>query len=341
MKKAGLIVFDQLPESMLALDADQLHTVLDGPALIRISGKIKQPLFVTVLQHGNEQTGWLAVRKLLRAYQGRELPREMLLFVSNVAAAREGMRCLDDQPDYNRVWGAGDSDEHQLMREVVERVRESKPFASIDIHNNTGLNPHYACINKLDNQFLQCATLFSRTLVYFLKPDGVQSLALADICPSVTLECGQPGQQQGIEHAYSYLEAMLSMHEIPSHAVRAGDMSLFHTVAVVKVPEHIQFSVNDESAALNFIDNLDEMNFSELDAGTVFAEISREIGDVVLEVTDELGQDVASKYFDYSDNKVRTRVPLMPSMLTQNKEIIRQDCLCYLMERLPYPFVAD
>ena len=27
------------------------------------------------------------------------------------------------------------------------------------------------------------------------------------------------------------------------------------------------------------------------------------------------------------------RVPVMPSMLTCDPEVIRQDCLCYLMER--------
>ena len=34
------------------------------------------------------------------------------------------------------------------MRDVVEFVRRETPFASIDIHNNTGHNPHYACVNS-------------------------------------------------------------------------------------------------------------------------------------------------------------------------------------------------
>jgi len=29
------------------------------------------------------------------------------------------------------------------------------------------------------------------------------------------------------------------------------------------------------------------------------------------------------------------RTPIMPSMLTVNERAIRQDCLCYLMERYP------
>jgi hypothetical protein len=29
--------------------------------------------------------------------------------------------------------------------------------------------------------------------------------------------------------------------------------------------------------------------------------------------------------------------PLMPSMLTRDAQVVRQDCLCYFMERLPLP----
>ena len=54
-------------------------------------------------------------------------------------------------------------------------------FASIDIHNNTGLNPHYGCVNRLDPPFLHLATLFSRIVVYFKRPLGVQSAAFASV----------------------------------------------------------------------------------------------------------------------------------------------------------------
>jgi hypothetical protein len=32
-----------------------------------------------------------------------------------------------------------------------------------------------------------------------------------------------------------------------------------------------------------------------------------------------------------------TRRVVMPSMLTLDERVIRQDCLCYLMERFPIP----
>ncbi len=340
MVRDSLTILDALPDRMLELDAGELHRVLDGPTLIHLAGHRQPALFVTVLQHGNEQTGWIAMRRLLRAYDGRILPRALSLFVSNVDAAREGLRHLEDQPDYNRVWKGEGLPEQTLMRQVVDEMRERGIFASVDIHNNTGLNPHYACLNSLDHRFVQCAALFSRTVVYFLKPEGVQSAAFAGLCPSVTLECGQPGQQQGVEHAYSYLEAMLNMAEIPDHPVTAGDVNLFHTVAVVSVPSGVSFSFDDDTTDIRFVRDIDRLNFSELAPGTLLATIARG-RHIRLDVTDEQGAHVGERYFSYENNEIRTRVPLMPSMLTLDTSIIRSDCLCYLMERMSYPPEAE
>ena len=183
-----LTILEELPAGLLQRDAPALHEVLSGPTLIHLQGRRRKPLLVTVLLHGNENTGWLAARELLRRYSGRTLPRSMSLLIGNVIAARSGIRRLDEQPDFNRVWGRGDTPEHAMARQVVTEMAQRKVFASVDVHNNTGFNPHYACVNSLDTSYLHLATLFSRTVVYFTKPDTVQSLAMAQVCPAVTLE---------------------------------------------------------------------------------------------------------------------------------------------------------
>ncbi|MEN9204456.1 MAG: succinylglutamate desuccinylase/aspartoacylase family protein [Thermostichales cyanobacterium DRC_bins_46] len=94
-----LTVWQDYPPELLTLDAGDLYQVLPGPTLIHLPGRRQPPLFVSVLLHGNEVTGWLAVRKLLQTYQDRELPRSLLVLIGNVAAARYGMRRLPDQPD--------------------------------------------------------------------------------------------------------------------------------------------------------------------------------------------------------------------------------------------------
>ena len=73
------------------------------------------------------------------------------------------------------------------MREVIEIVRKHSPFASIDIHNNTGNNPHYGCVNRLEESFLHLARLFKRRALIDPSADRRRkSAASLAICPSVT-----------------------------------------------------------------------------------------------------------------------------------------------------------
>lgn len=330
---------DFLPPGLLDLNASELGRCLDGPTLFHLPGRRQPALFVSVLMHGNETTGWEAVRTLLRKYTvgggTAELPRAMTLFISNISAAAQGLRRLDDQPDYNRVWpgceNAG-TPEHAMMQQVMDIMRARGIFASVDVHNNTGLNPHYACINVIDNRFLHLAALFSRTIVYFIRPCGVQSLAMAEICPAVTLECGKPDQAYGMEHAMDYLDACLHLSEHPEHPVSEHDVDLFHTVAIVKVPDHLDFSYEQEDVDIQFAEDLDYLNFRELPRGTSLGKIRPGNG-VGLEVSDEKGKSVSERYFKVEDGELKLRVPVMPSMLTKDHRVVRQDCLCYLMER--------
>jgi succinylglutamate desuccinylase len=328
--------WDHLPEGFLSARPGDLEGLLGGPGLIHLPGRRPEPLFVSVLLHGNEPAGLEAMQTLLRDPPPGGLPRSLSLFVGNVSAARAGARRLDGQPDYNRVWpggDGGDTPEHRLMARVTERMRELAPFASVDVHNNTGLNPHYACINRLENRFLQLATLFGRTVVYFIRPRGVQSLAFAEFCPAVTLECGKAGDAHGVEHARDFITACLQLAEIPSQPVAHHDMDLFHTVAVVKVPETVSFSFSPGAEDLIFDPDLDRMNFRELPAGTALATV-RPGSPVLIEAGSETGEDVTAEYFAVHQDRLVLRRPMMPSMLTLDERVVRQDCLCYLMERL-------
>ena len=328
-----LTELNAMPEGLLELPATKLHKQLDGPTLIHLPGRHPEPLFVSVLLHGNEDTGWEAVRQLLTKYQGRELPRALSLFIGNVSAAKKGVRRLEGQLDYNRIWkGDGDA-EHKMAQQIIETMRQRRVFASIDIHNNTGLNPHYACINVRDHRFLHLAILFSRTVVYFISPDAVQSMAFSELCPAVTVECGKVGQQHSTEHALQFVEAALHLDHFPETSVSAHDYDLFHTVATVKVPESVSFGFEPQGGELAFSPDLDHLNFRELPGGTLLAQLHSETAR--LEAWDESGADVSTRFFVSDNGSLKTRLPVMPSMLTLNAEVIRQDCLCYLMERLP------
>lgn len=335
---------ETLPQGLLEVRARDLHTVLPGPTLIHLEGRRQPELFVSVLLHGNEDTGLVAIQQVLRnhlqAHRGQPLPRAMSLFIGNVRAAREGLRRLDEQPDYNRVWPGAplylDTPEHALMKAVRAIMIGRGLFASIDIHNNTGLNPHYGVVCRLDAPTLHLATLFNRTVVWFRGPPGSQTAAFAELCPAIAVECGKPGHAASEEAAARFVEACLHLNAFPAQAVREADIDLYHTMALVKVAEGVDFAFGDARAQLDMDPRLDHLNFVELKAGAVFG---RTTLPMPLDVRDEAGQDVSRAFFDTPDGLLRLARPAMPAMLTLDARVIRQDCLCYLMERVPFELV--
>src|SRR5690625_7992603 len=83
-------ISEHLPDGLLALPAERLHEKLDGPKLFHLPGRDKQPLVVSGLQHGNESSGWDAVRLLLgKTYARQTLPRSLYLLIGNVGAAAQ------------------------------------------------------------------------------------------------------------------------------------------------------------------------------------------------------------------------------------------------------------
>lgn len=336
LKPTLLTQLDHLPPGLLETSPKELYKILSGPTLIHLPGASDNLLFISILLHGNEPTGFLAVQELLKKYSARLLPKSISIFFGNIAAARFGLRRLVDQPDFNRIWPGTDHPECEEMlitRQVVSEMVKRNVSISIDIHNNTGLNPHYACVNILDHRFLHIATLFSRLVVYFIRPKGVLSAAFAKFCPSVTLECGKPGQKYGVEHALEFLDSCLHLSSIPDHPVARQDIDLFHTVAQITIHERVTFDTKHNNVEFTLIEDLDRMNFTEIPAGTVFGKLHPNV-DIPVKAISDTGCEVTDEYFSISGNELIVKKSVMPSMLTQDRQIIRQDCLCYLMERI-------
>lgn len=330
---------DTLPDGFVDTSARELHRLLAGPTLIHLPGRRTPELFVSLLLHGNEDTGLVALQQALRDHAGRMLPRALAIFIGNVAAAREGVRRLDHQPDYNRVWPGTDlhaaTPEHAAMREVRDVMAARGVFASIDIHNNTGLNPYYGVVNRLDPAILHLALLFSRIVVWFRGPPGSQTAAFTPLCPAVAVECGKPGNAANAAQAVRFIDACLHAAELPAHPVHEHDIDLYHTVATVKLPAGVDFGFGDDGDGCRDIDfdpQLDHMNFRPLEAGTIFGRTRLA---APLDVRDEAGRDVAADFFDCNGQTIRLRRAAMPAMLTLDARAVRQDCLCYLMERVP------
>ena len=338
-----LNIFETPPKGFLELLPNELYKVLPGPSLIRFQGKENNPLFLATLLHGNEPTGIRAIQKLIKKYQtvGKSLPRRLDVFVGNVEAAKTNERRFAQQPDYNRVWNGGSLPEHCLAREVLDFVKSSGAFASIDIHNTSGKNPHYSCINRLDAPFVNLAHLFSQTLVYFTRPKEVLSNAMAEFCPSMTIEAGQPSDPYGVQHVYEFIEKCLNLKQIPPNWDGKEDLYVYHTIAQVRVPKNsrIGFHTDSRDKDFCFIGDLDQQNFSELQENSLIG--WRYNPKLKLSVVDEEDKEVESRFIEYKDTEIRLKRAIVPSMFSTNVRIVHQDCLGYLMERFALPTNSD
>ncbi len=330
----ALTILDHLPDGFLQASARDLHRLFDGPTLIELPGEREAPLFVSILLHGNEDSGLGAMQHVLAKYQGRPLPRSLMLLIGNVAAAREGLRRLDSQPDFNRVWPGAEPalaevPEARLMAAVHQRVVQRGAFAAIDLHNNTGRNPHYAVLTHREPQVLALAALFARRAVLFLGLPGTQTASFDGMVPAITAECGQPGEPVNAEAAARLVEAVLALENLPQAAPEEGVLELFHTIGVVHVRPNVAFGFGDENCALNLSPVLDRLNFTMVEAGTAFGTTTLP---QPLEVIDEAGRDIAGELFSVEDGVLHLTRRALPAMLTVDPRIVQQDCLCYLME---------
>ena len=337
------VILEELPLGLLDLPANKLTSHLDGPTLIHLAGRNPQPLVVSVLQHGNETSGWEAIRRLLKSsYQHERLPRSLILLIGNVQAAAENVRYLPGQTDLNRCWPGSLGAHtvwHKLCAEITSHIKKFNPFGAIDIHNNTGKNPHYAAVNRIEPRSLHLASAFSKTVVYFTEPRGVQSHAFSEFCPAVTLECGLSSQSNGADHAMAYLEHVLHMECLPEEFPSPQDLELYQMFATLIIDPDVPFGFGqsgDNHAPDNTLwlpAQLDHHNFQEWPRGFTLAKYQGEVSYPLLALGHS-GENLTNACFESDSGRILTKRALMPAMLTLDPFAIKNDCLCYLMERL-------
>ena len=323
-----------LPRQVASLPAEGLLAALGGPALFDLRRPGKPPLFVSTLLHGNETSGWDAVRRIARRDEAAEF--SWMLFVGNVEAAAQGARALPEQPDFNRIWHAWDENdetrapadadiwqedshahpaEAQLAEAVAQAAEAAQPFFAVDVHNNSGHNPPYSVITSLDQTTLAAAAAFSPRAIHARQPAGVQTRRFARFCPAVTIETGQPEDPQSAERAEAYLLDCLRSGAPPS----AGHSRLALYENSVRVT--VRGDVEPHPG-------LERLNFGTAVPGQCIAHR----GELVAE--DSQGRVVTDQYLETDGRATRLTRSVTLSMYTSDIAIARQDCLCYFMTQV-------
>lgn len=306
-----LTVERDLPAALADVPATSLVDELGGPTLFDLRKPNEPPLFVSVLLHGNEVSGWNAVRALFPEVTNAST----LLFLGNLEAAARGVRALPGRADFNRVWEHGESTEAAVAAEVTTYVQAAKPRMALDIHNTTGENPPYSVICRSDPETLAFAGAFSTRALLATQPPGVQTRRFASFCTAITIEVGTPDDPSSTTQATAFLAAVLANAGPPSGQRQPESLSLYETVARVTLAD---------GAVLD--PDMQRFNFRTAPAGTA---LTRSGG---LHATAADDRDLGAEYFGTNNGLAVLKRPTMLAMYTGEEEAARRDCLCYFLE---------
>lgn len=320
-----------IPVGLLDAKPSELRSLLGNPTLLFLGSSSLPPIFVSLLLHGNETSGFTILKKLLKEYDLHSSHRPLIVFIGNVFAAEKNLRKLDTTSDYNRIWRDGNFPENALATEVLKILRKEKPFASIDLHNNTGRNPVYGCIREVNEATMTLASLFSNTAVHTQRPEETLTHVMSELCPAITCECGLPDSQEGIQKGLDFVRDCLHLDRLPDEHIRKKDLNVYHSLGRIHLPvgTSVSFQESPGETHFTFSRNYDLQNFTELRAGSVFGWRK---DSVRLKLLDEQGRDIADQYFIYQGNEIRIKTHFTPAMLTTIIPIIFQDCLGYAMQ---------
>jgi hypothetical protein len=313
---------------------------LGGPCAILVPGRDRGRVrAVTTLLHGNEPSGFAAVHRWLR--DDAEPAVDTLLVIANVEAALAppgfDHRMLPGREDLNRCFlGPFTSRDGALAQAILQVLREARPEAVLDIHNNSGHNPPYAVGVEPTREALSLAGLFGHRFVWSHLQLGALMEAIADL-PSATIEVGRSGDPAADEVAYAGLSRFLASTQLfgagPPEAMQVLVMPMR-----VRLQPGTRLAIADAAepdADLTIQADLDRHNFECIpqDSAIGWAEGTR----LPLELIDEAGRDRAAEFFRIEKGQLRTRIPLVPIMITTDPKAAAGDCLFYIVREHDEP----
>ncbi|MGI8876107.1 MAG: hypothetical protein ACR2KP_17645 [Egibacteraceae bacterium] len=337
--------YDELKSILEGSDEDVLVALGGKPALVRIPGTTsgeRRARFLACLLHGNEDSGFRAVVDLLRGTP--HFPFDLWVLIGNVrAATTDGWfahRYLDDQEDFNRVWGVEQRTTRmrRCAAAVLTELAGVDLEAAVDFHNNTGDNPAYAITPSATQASLRLASSCAGTVLLWRLRAHTLMEALQPQCPAVALECGLPQRAEHTAFAAAALQRFLSDLDLglDTDHPAPGATRLYEMRYRVTVRPEVAFTFGGALTGeldLVLTPALDGANFGMLLAGTEVGHVAPGTA-VPLDARDMRDADVTERLFSVTDEGALVlREDVTPVMMTTTVRQARRDCLFYVARR--------
>ena len=252
------------------------------------------------------------MREVLKETGGRpQCP--LVLLIGNPKASAMDARKINGDYDYNRIWSANsDSGIGKKFWQLREKLAGRKVRLAIDIHNNNAPNPCHAIYMARDGDIdsLAWAASFAGIVVRSNLSLNTCMEAFATVCPTVTLECGLPGQQSGIDLATVFVKRALMGNKPAAN----GDAIVYDLVARIMLNPGVSLGFGTEDADLNLPVEAPSMwNFNRIAKGTKIGSL-RSLTDDPLGIISQLDRKIKD-YFVIEDGKLLAAEDFVPAML--------------------------
>lgn len=328
-------LFERPGPALLGATAFDLLRNLGGPALLRIPGRDRRRARgLATLLHGNEPSGIRALHDWLAC--GGVPAVDLVVFVGAVEAALEGggfaHRMLPGRRDLNRCFEPPfEGEEGEVAGEALQLLREAGCDALVDLHNNTGHNPAYGVVTRLDAGRLNLTRLFATRVVHSTLRLATLVEATAGDFPGVALECGRAGDPLADRVAREGLARYAALEEVERRRVLATDLEVLEEPIRVCARPGLRLAFGDRPVAdadLTLLGDLDRHNFEWLAPGVPVAFVPPGAAWPV-EAFGADGAEISRDLFVLREGLLETRRAGVPIMMTTNVAVARSDCLFY------------
>jgi succinylglutamate desuccinylase len=333
--------YDSIPDFFYELNQENVLDYLDEMSLFYQKGDLDKTVVLSTMLHGNETSGLFAIQKFLKSILPTSNQPSYMILLGNPKAFHQNKRLVENQLDRNRIWQLdGEHEDHELSKQVIEKLINFPLVCAIDIHNNTGKNPYFCCVNRLDKKTLGMASLFEADALFFENPSTAFTTFMGRFCPSVTLECGMSGDAVGVEKAFKFISSSVVKAVNEGFLEQKFTHSVFKSFGKFRIPEstNIVFKKREkpnifkETNLVWFFDDLEKFNLKLVPTGEKIGEILGSKDQVRIE--SEFSEDLFEELFELKGTEIIVKHEFYAAMVTKNVEVAKSDCFFYFLKKV-------